>query len=80
MGGSAWELFRAVVMIRDAGGAELPKSLFLFPPVTQLTIPHLQLGDPSQLSSLLLVVGGLSVGLLLSDRVEWAGLVVRREK
>ena len=67
-------------MIRDAGGAELPKSLFLFPPVTQLTIPHRQLGDPSQLSSLLLVVGGLSVGLLLSDRVEWAGLVVRREK
>jgi hypothetical protein len=67
-------------MIKEAGGVEVLKSLFLPPPVTQLTIPHRQLGDPSQLSSLLLVVGGLSVGLLLSDRVEWAGLVVRREK
>lgn len=66
-------------MMREAGGAVVLKS-FLPPPVTQLTMPHRQLGEPSQLSSLLLVVGGLSVGLLLSERGEWAGLAVRREK
>jgi hypothetical protein len=64
-------------MMREAGGVAVLK--FLPPPVTQFTMPQRQLGDPSQLS-LLLVAGGLSVGLLLSECGEWAGLAVRRGK
>jgi hypothetical protein len=69
LGRSAWGFLSAVVMMREAGGAVVA------PPVTQFTMPQRQLGEPSQLS-----VAGLSVGLLLSECGEWAGLSVCRGK